>query len=312
MAAILPDSYRHHTHPRLHNRFINDVTPTFALSPVDVSEAEPLAGTYFYLDSEWPQHFGHVMTEQLSRVWAWEDAKKLYPDLKGLIALPEGKTQLAAIQATIFEAAGIDRADLVTFSRAVTVERLLTATPMLVNPDYVHPEITAIWGRTGRTLEGMAPEREYPVRFFSSRRPKYKRRCHNVQDVEQAFARHGFEVVYPEDYTVPEQAAMFRRADVVAGFAGSALFSLSLCESPKKVIMISSESYTARNEYMIASVPGPRYRSVLVRGRPQAAGCGLGRQGVRVAVHVRFLARRSAPREVAFQLLTRFRWVPTP
>jgi capsular polysaccharide biosynthesis protein len=70
------------------------------------------------------------------------------------------------------------------------------------------------------------------------------------------FARHGFEIVYPEDYTVPEQAAMFRHAEVVAGFAGSALFTLSFCETAKPVIMISSESYTARNEYMIASVLG--------------------------------------------------------
>ena len=49
---------------------------------------------------------------------------------------------------------------------------------------------------------------------------------------------------------------MFDRAHVVAGFAGSALFNLAFCTGAKRVILISSESYTARNEYMIASVLG--------------------------------------------------------
>jgi len=68
--------------------------------------------------------------------------------------------------------------------------------------------------------------------------------------------RDGFGVIYPEDFPLPEQAAIFRHAEVVAGYAGSALFTLAFCETPKRVIMISSEAYRARNEYMIASVLG--------------------------------------------------------
>jgi hypothetical protein len=63
-------------------------------------------------------------------------------------------------------------------------------------------------------------------------------------------------VIYPEDFPLPEQAAMFRHADVVAGYAGSALFTLAFCETPKLVIMISPEIFKPRNEYMICSVLG--------------------------------------------------------
>jgi capsular polysaccharide biosynthesis protein len=255
---LLPDSYRHNTHPRLANRFTTEVSQLFAQYPKDIARPKQLRGDYFYLDSEWPHHFGHVMTEQLSRLWAWPAAKRAYPDLKALVPLPGGHNELAPFEVAVFTAAGIDPEDLVTSKGVVQVERLLSATPMLVNPDYIHPDIVEVWRTVGDALISSAPVREYPRTFFSSRRPTYKRACHNVEEVEAFFAGHGFPVVYPEDYSPAEQAAMFNQAETIAGFAGSALFSLNFCEQPKHVIMISSESYTARNEYMISSVLGHR------------------------------------------------------
>ena len=59
---------------------------------------------------------------------------------------------------------------------------------------------------------------------------------------------------------------------MVAGYAGSALFNL-LCPEPKRVVMVSSESYTASNEYMMASVLGHRIDLVTCKpdlARPEA------------------------------------------
>jgi capsular polysaccharide biosynthesis protein len=126
---------------------------------------------------------------------------------------------------------------------------------MFSMPEYVHPDIREVWHSIGRRLATSAPSREYAKRIFCARRTN-KRKCRNAKDVEAVFAGRGFEVIYPEDFPLPEQAAMFRHAEVVAGYAGSALFTLAFCETPKRVIMISSEAYRARNEYMIASVLG--------------------------------------------------------
>jgi hypothetical protein len=52
---------------------------------------------------------------------------------------------------------------------------------------------------------------------------------------------------------------MFQNAEVVAGYAGSALFTLTFCAQPKRVLMISPESYTANNEYLIAAVLGHEF-----------------------------------------------------
>ena len=72
-------------------------------------------------------------------------------------------------------------------------------------------------------------------------------------------------MIYPEDHPLPDQVRLFRRADVLAGLAGSGMFQMAFAESPKHVILVGSESYTATNEYLIASVLGHRLDLVLCR-----------------------------------------------
>jgi capsular polysaccharide biosynthesis protein len=268
---ILPDTYRHNQQKRLRHSLTYDFSARFATPTSDMGQARPLTGAYFYLDSESPGHFGHAMTEQVSRLWAWQQAKRAEPSLKVLRSLRRSKTRIRAHELHIFRAAGIDIADLVLFDSAVMVERLVAATPMFSMPEYVHPDIREVWHSIGRRLATSAPSRDYARRIFCARKTT-KRRCRNTRDVEAVFASRGFQVIYPEDFPLPEQAAMFRHAEVVAGYAGSALFTLAFCETPKRVIMISSEAYRARNEYMIASVLGHELNILWCRpDAPQAA-----------------------------------------
>ena len=251
---LLPDTYRHNQRKRLRNLYTEELSPLSATPLVDVSHPEALAGTYFYLDSEFRGHFGHAMTEVLSRLWAWPQAKEANPALKAVMALNKGR-EIAGFEKAIFAAAGIDPDDLVLVRGPVRIEKLIAATPMLSMPEYVHPDIAATWDVVGKELASLAPARDYPTRVFCSRRID-KRPCHNAAEVESLFSSHGFEVIYPEDYPLAEQAMIFRQAEVIAGFAGSGLFTLCLTGAPKRVLMISSELYIARNEYLIASVLG--------------------------------------------------------
>jgi len=76
-----------------------------------------------------------------------------------------------------------------------------------------------------------------------------------MPEVEQFFAEEGFAVVRPEQYSLAEQISMFRGAEVLAGFAGSALFT-TMFAGPQRRIVIASRGYTARNEYLISAVRG--------------------------------------------------------
>jgi capsular polysaccharide biosynthesis protein len=255
---LLPDSFRHNQYPRLRNRWTVDIAPRFAQDPRVDAEVTHRPGTYFFLDAEWRGHFGHVLTDQLPRMWGWEQAKRTYPDLKGLLSLAAKQTELSGWQLELFGAAGVDEADLVTFDAPVRVDRLVTATSMFSMPSYVHPEIETLWNRLGRTLAAGARTGEYPARVFISRRPSTLRHCHNTTELEAYFAAKGFQVIYPEELSLAEQAETFRRAEVIAGLTGSGLFGLMWCETPKKVIILSPTSFTSSNEYLIAAVRGHR------------------------------------------------------
>jgi capsular polysaccharide biosynthesis protein len=252
--TVLPDSYRHIPQKRLVNASLDDIAPGFVMAP-DYGDLRRLDGSYYYLDSEYRGHFGHAMTEQVSRLWGWKRAKAADPGLKALLMVK--RREPASFEVDLYGAAGIAPEDLIFVQEPVVVEHLVAGTPLFSMPRYVHPMIEETWNEIGRSLASLAPERAYPERIFLARRPK-KRQCHNAHEVEELFAGAGFDVVFAEDLSLPEQVRMFREAEAVAGFAGSALFTLCLAETPKHVLVIASESFLAVNEYMISAVRGNR------------------------------------------------------
>ena len=266
---LLPDSYRHPQLRRLVNIYIDDLAPLFGEIRHRQDRRRSLQGAYYYLDSEAPGHFGHLLTEQVSRLWGWQQAKKSEPALKLLLSLHQTRPsqRLEAHELSILEAVGITEDDVVVFDDPVRVERLYAGTPMFACPDrgsaeggepYVHPDIGALWRRIGDHVAERAPSAVRPRRLFVSRRPSLKRACHNLLEVENLFREHDFTVLYPEEHSMAEQVALFRAAEVVAGFAGSALFTLAFCADPTDVIALAPSSYTGRNEYPISSVIGHR------------------------------------------------------
>ncbi|CAA9363310.1 MAG: hypothetical protein AVDCRST_MAG36-2825 [uncultured Nocardioidaceae bacterium] len=252
------DSFRHHPQKWLKHEKLLDLDKRYAEEPSWVDDDLPvLAGAWYHLDNEHRGHFGHVLTEQVARMWAWDDALRAEPEVQVVVGVNRNRTTLAGWELQLMEAAGISRDRVTVIDRPVRVERLLGATALFSMPYYVHPHVAETWDRIGASLRERAPQRDYPRRIFCSRKIK-KRACHNARDVDALFARHGFEVVFPEEFPLPEQAAMFHEAEVVAGFAGSALFNVMFSDRAKHLVAVASETYTPRNEYLISALRGHR------------------------------------------------------
>lgn len=269
---VLAATYRHHLRPRLLHRMTSELGPRFAQLKPNKRPTIELAGTYFYFDSEWPGHFGHVLSEQISRLWAWDSAREMYPDLRILLSNRHGHRAAQPFEYEILEAFGVSREDVVVIDGSARVERLVAATPMLSMPEYVSPRIAPTWNRIAEAVSQRADGRPLPRRFFCGRR-KETRLCNNAVDVEQVFSNAGFEIIFPENLPFSSQVALFQKAEVVAGYAGSSLFTLALCPEPKRVLMISPEAYTANNEYLIAAVAGHEmdvFWSESVEARPNS------------------------------------------
>ncbi len=251
---VLPETFRHGRYSRLTNRGLTPLTRWFAQDvPVGATR---LDGSYYYLDGELRHHFGHVTSEQLSRLWAWPAAKAADPDLRLLVSRAETRDEPTGWELDLFEASGVSRADVVSFSLPVVVERLVGVTPMFSMPDYVHPDIAEIWDRIGDALERRSTAAPVGPRVFITRAPGSMRWCHETPEVEQRFRERGFAIVHPELIPLPDQIALMRAAEVVAGFAGSGMFTLMFAPSPKRIVLIRGSGYTPANEYMIAAVRG--------------------------------------------------------
>lgn len=250
---LLPESSMQPLVRPMTNRFITDAGPDFAWDPRLEEEPGMLSGTYFYLDNEYPGHYGHFTSQDLTKLWAWDDALRYDPNCKILISPPPQKPDLNPYQYELLRAFGISRDQVTLLSAPMRVEKLIVSTFALQNPYFASPVCLEIWGKIRDRLMAEAA-RDLPKRVFIGRSRQLRRRCLNSDEVESVFRSHGFEIVYPENLGIADQIALFSQAEAVAGYAGSGMFTMAYSQNHPTWIVIGSRSYTATTEYLLANL----------------------------------------------------------
>ena len=285
--TVLPDSFRWHLAENPTNINLTSVSPSFGRIPAAHRPKRHLAGSYYSIDSIHAGHFGHLTSEVISRFWGWDQARQQIPDLKMLFHVEHGSDRHPGLELALTTAYGVDPDDVVWVDEPVWVESLVAATPMWHNesPHYAHPGMQGIWTRLTDSLLTSAPTgMETHERIFVSRSLDLgRRRCHNQGEVEEFFAARGFTIVLPETLSLPEQAALFSEARVVAGFGGSAMFNLMHARRLETTIVLSHDAYTARNENLFCAILGGQlhyFWSAADRAHPEG---GFSRKAVRSA-----------------------------
>jgi capsular polysaccharide biosynthesis protein len=256
---VLPDSFRHWQSDQLFHKRIIPATAWFGRLEDGLLQAPVRheAGEFFTFDSAFPTHYGHLTTETLSKYWGWQIACERNPDLRVVMTHQPKKDRLPSWKAEILGALGIPLDDIlwVTQEESVRVDSLVAAMPQLENPKYVDRDLVDTWEALYAGLGEDPAPRDRPEKVFMSRRTRTQRWCTNTPEVESFMAGRGYAVLYAEDMSYAEQAHTFRAAKVIAGFAGSGLFNMML--NPKaRIVVLSSRSYVAANEYLFASAAG--------------------------------------------------------
>lgn len=256
--VVVPESFRFHLEQTLRNPRLVDTDSEFSQVTADWNYGwERLPGTYYHLDASNSGHFGHLMTEVISKLWGWDAAISEYPDLKAIFRIRKPQERYPKLELDLFTAYGIPEDRIVWVGNPVCVDRLVAATPLWHNqfPHYADPMMLQVWDRlASRLVSGDEAKSE---RLFISRPPTLgNRSCRNVQEVEAFFEEAGFDIVYPEKLSLEGQASLFAHAKVIAGFGGSALFNVGYCRRLEKLIVLNHEAYTARNEHLYGSLLG--------------------------------------------------------
>ncbi len=185
-------------------------------------------------------HWGHLLMESLSRLWPLVEP----PDkLRGLSNLP----WLFRQSSTRNEAVGGKLPDLLNAIEGMQQRALLPDAPIRIDTIHV-PDRSSVIGRyaaaefgrlgahIGAKILGTAARRESfeGRKLYLSRRalPATKRRILGEAELEGALAAKGFESIYPEHLSLPDQIALFSEAKVIVGCIGSAFHTQLL--SPTK------------------------------------------------------------------------------
>ena len=254
---LLPASYFLPWNRRHRTFGIHDYGTAYSQVPAfDEEELRYLRGTYFHLDNQMPGHYGHVITHDLSKLWAWDAALDEFPDLRVLLSPNPTTGEVPPHTWQLLEAFGIPRDRVTVFTDGVRVERLVTATQAFQQPPFLSPVVRSVWRRVADALLTQAGTDPLPDRIFVSRRGAMRRRCLNGPELESRFEAAGFTVVYPEDLPLPEQVRLFSSASVVAGYGGSGMINMVYSSGPATRIVVAARSYWPTNEYHLAAMFG--------------------------------------------------------
>jgi capsular polysaccharide biosynthesis protein len=81
---------------------------------------------------------------------------------------------------------------------------------------------------------------EFPKRIYLSRKNASARRPFNDEAVFEVLEPMGFQKVFPEEYTLPEQVALFYNAEAIAGGTGAAFTNILFCSRGCKAICFTN------------------------------------------------------------------------
>jgi len=184
-------------------------------------------------------HFGHWLTEGISRFWpllddeeslcvAW--ATSFYSRLRRALSSRFLGGAGANHWRYSLSAFNIKRNRLRGISCPTNVDSLLVPSPSMQNRSQIHPIHLAVAQRIGSSLLGGRTFRrsERPVFFSRTRLPSTKRKIAGEDRIEEYCRKKGALIVYPERLGLAQQAAIIEEHDLFIGTVGSAFHALML------------------------------------------------------------------------------------
>jgi capsular polysaccharide biosynthesis protein len=102
------------------------------------------------------------------------------------------------------------------------------------------------------------PSSSLPKRFYIIRE-RYTRGVTNEVEVREFFTRKGWELIAPEKLSIPDQIALFRDAEAIAGVHGSAFTNLLWCSPGARVLELVPENFMAGAFGWLARANGLRH-----------------------------------------------------
>jgi len=208
-----------------------------ALPRPSIFSSEKLQGNTFYL-GVWMGHYGHFITETLSRLWAFREIKHF----RHLVVFPfifSHRKPVKDYQAYLMYLLDIPSDNIETL-RAPTRFKSITVPEQgwTINRS-ANSNIAPIYTHIRETHQARHSSKETCERIFLSRNDKKYQRTNNVADIETLFKKRGFTIFYPDQLTMQQQLSIYSNCKIMAGFSGSALHNCLFTHQDTLVIEVA-------------------------------------------------------------------------
>jgi tetratricopeptide (TPR) repeat protein len=124
-----------------------------------------------------------------------------------------------------------------------------------------------IYDRVSRQLAG-PPSAPPSRRIFISRRNTRGRNLLNENELVEAMAARGLEVIEAESLSLLDKARLFRDAELVVGLGGSGMFNVAFCPAGTRVVSIESNNTFIHNHSLLFGSLGHRFAFILGKEDP--------------------------------------------
>ncbi|MGE5271071.1 MAG: glycosyltransferase 61 family protein [Thiohalocapsa sp.] len=209
--------------PSLWERWYGKVTVPYPADAAELQESvvSPVTAMYGGVLSV---HFGHFLLESTERLW-WAVAERFDGPI---VFQAESPTDVdVPFVRRFFELLGIDQ-QVVVAEKAMQFGRVVVPHAAFQLRAFVYEAFRAPFAKVGEAAEiggrAVGPSRIYLSRTrLVSRQGEPIGRVVGEEVVEEAFRRHGYDIVHPQTLSFEDQIRLVRRARTVSGVQGSAL-----------------------------------------------------------------------------------------
>ncbi|MEY8842758.1 glycosyltransferase 61 family protein [Cribrihabitans sp. XS_ASV171] len=208
--------------------------PPDRVDPAAVEET--LTGRYLYLGLLQNAHFGHFVSENISRLWGAD----LLSDLDGVIyypLFPDQPVQASVTNILQFLLPGLP---LIRIHRPTRIERLFVPASFRFPAGFVAGHALMRDFAARRVTRARANRPKGPEKLFVSRAALAREGARFVleSDIDRNMRSQGYTVLHPEKFGPAEQLRHYADADKLVFSEGSALHLYALAARPDQEVFI--------------------------------------------------------------------------
>lgn len=177
-----------------------------------------LKGRTLYLGT-FQNHYGHFITESLSRFW-WHEAADRFDHLVAYGFIHNnGRVHVQRFHRHMTAILGIPMKRMSLLTAPVRFDEIVVPEQLFVFGSHVNLGARDIYGKIAEQHRAGIPS----GRIFLTRAIHPQARLANAHGVEDAFASFGFRVMYPEEVKIERQLDCYANSEIIAGLSGSGM-----------------------------------------------------------------------------------------